>query len=211
MKKKFTITILGEQCVGKTSISLIYQEKRFNIQPFFHCSILDSYQKVKFPDDDNKYTFKIFDCPGQERYRSIANSTIQIADGFLMIFSVYNMETFRKIVNWIKFINKSVDFKQKVVFLIGNKADKDERVVKKEEAEEYAKKMDIKYRETSVKTGEGINEVFQEIFNDIYKNYKYGLIKYGLISKNKKNNLNLKLLYSNLEDKLNILNKFISY
>ena len=45
--------------------------------------------------------------------------------------------------------------------IAGNKCDKDsDRQIKKEDAEEYAKRNNAKYFETSAKTNKGIQEVF---------------------------------------------------
>ena len=130
-----------------------------------------SMKKVKFPDDEKEYKFKIFDTAGQERFKSISYSTIQLADGFLMVFAVNNRKSFQKINEWFTNISEHVDLKEKVIFIVGNKIDL-VRQVEKEEGEEFANKMGIKYKETSAKTGEGTEEVFQDIYNDIYERYK---------------------------------------
>ena len=70
-------------------------------------------------------------------------------------------------------INNNAYIKKKVLFLVGNRIDL-ERKVSKAEAEEFAKKNNLKYFETSCKTGFGVHEVFNNIFNDIYElNKKY--------------------------------------
>ena len=51
-----------------------------------------------------------------------------------------------------------------VLTLVGNKVDlPEQRVVKKEEAEEYAKSLGLQYHEVSAKQNIGINELFTEI------------------------------------------------
>ena len=94
-----------------------------------------------------EYKFKIFDTAGQERYKSISSTTIQIADGFLMVFAVDNKESYNRIVDWIDFIEEYVNLGGKVLFIIGNKIDvkPDKRLVKKEEAEIFAKNKNAKY------------------------------------------------------------------
>ena len=89
-----------------------------------------------------------------------------------MVFAVDNRESFKKINEWFTNISDHIDFKEKVIIIVGNKIDLEKRQVEKEEGEEFANKMGIKYKETSAKTGEGTEEVFQDIYNDIYESYK---------------------------------------
>ena len=171
-RKTFNISLLGESTVGKTSIYQFHEDKSFIDAKEKTLGVVESFKYVKFPGDEEEYKFKIFDIAGQERYRSITNTTIQLADGFLMVFAVDNRKSFEKVNDWIKFIDEHVDLKEKVLYLVGNKIDIKEREVEKEEGEEFAKKMGIKYRETSAKTGEGTEEVFQEIYKDVYERSK---------------------------------------
>ena len=147
---------------------------------------------MKFVGDDEEYNFKIIDIPGEERYKNIVQASIGISDGLLLIFSVDNMESFNKINDWIKVINDKINSKEKALILVGNKIDTNKREVKKEETEELARNLRIKYREASAKTGEGIDEVFQELYYEIYEKLKPNYFDYS-------------------ENKINKLNKFIKY
>ena len=194
MKKydKFYITLLGESNVGKTSISYFHKEKTFDKSSFTDEIINSHFKKLKFVGDDEEYNFKIIDIPGEERYKNIVQASIGISDGLLLIFSVDNMESFNKINDWIKVINDKINSKEKALILVGNKIDTNKREVKKEETEELARNLRIKYRETSAKTGEGIDEVFQELYYEIYEKLKPNYFDYS-------------------ENKINKLNKFIKY
>jgi len=50
-----------------------------------------------------------------------------------------------------------------VLTLVGNKVDLDNRQVTREQAEEYAKSIGIRYFEVSAKANTGIEETFTEI------------------------------------------------
>ena len=119
--------------------------------------------------EGKKYKFKIFDTAGQERYKSISKSSIKLADGFLLVFAVDNQESFEKINEWIASIQDEVNIAQKIIILVGNKCDITEtRQITTENAKDYAIKKKMKYFETSAKEGVGINETFNELFQDIY-------------------------------------------
>ena len=50
-----------------------------------------------------------------------------------------------------------------VLTLVGNKVDLENRAVKKEEAEDYAKSLGLAYHEVSAKQNIGIDKLFTEI------------------------------------------------
>ena len=165
-RSKFNISLLGDSRVGKTCIVNSLKGYPFDEGQIATIGIDDIMDEAKF---DNKiYKFKIFDTAGQERYKSVSTSTIQISDGFLLVFSVCDKESFEHISYWINTIEEKVDIKEKVMILIGNKIDIDERKVTHEEAEDFAKEHKIKYFETSAKTGFQIKESFKQLYEDIY-------------------------------------------
>ena len=169
-RKKFNISLLGESEVGKTRITNCYlgeEIEEINLSTIGMESYLDV---AKF--DGEEYKFKIYDTAGQERYRSISKSTIKITDGFLLVFSVANRQSFTLIDYWFNSIKEEIDVKKKVIFLVGNKIDLENREVSNEEAVNYAKMKDILYFETSARTGFGIKEVFQQLYQDIYTLFK---------------------------------------
>jgi len=194
--KIFKISLLGETAVGKTSIVTIYTEKEFNINTLSTAGIDSCIKKKVF--DNIEYTFKIFDTAGQERYKSLSNTTIQMADGFFMVFAVDDEKSYKRIINWIDFIDQHVTLEEKVLYLIGNKIDvePEERKITKEEAEKFAKSKNAKYFETSALKNQGINEAFEEIFKEIYEKYK--------LSNNRNSNFNLdkkKIINENNKEK----------
>jgi len=171
-KKIFYISLLGENFVGKTSILNAFIYKRFNEEVLSNVGIDKFYIQKIF--EKVEYKFKIFDTPGNEKYRKIQNITIQIADGYFMIFSVDNKKSFEKVIKLIDFIENDVLLEEKTLYLVGNKIDvkPERREVTKEEIEVFAKTKCIKYIETSARTEEGINEAFDEMFKDVYEKYK---------------------------------------
>ena len=164
---KFNVSILGETQVGKTNMASVLTGQGFKSEILSTIGIDNFADKEVF--DNTEYTFKIFDTAGQERYQKVvADTTIKIADGFLMVFSVDKAETLKKINYWLNFIDEHTNLKEKALLLVGNKIDLPNREVTNEEGFNFAKERNMKYFETSAKTGFGIKEAFQQLYKDIY-------------------------------------------
>ena len=168
-RTKFNVCLLGEGQVGKTCIVLVYTGHQFDENTLMTVG-LDNYIDTK-KINGVEYKFKIFDTAGQERYRSISHQTIQISDGFLIVFSVISRNSFEQISYWINVIEDNSDIKKKAIILIGNKIDVGNREVSYEEAFNFAKERNIDYFETSAKTGFGIKEIFHKLYEKVYQNH----------------------------------------
>ena len=167
-RTKFNISMLGESRVGKTSMINSLKGLEFDPNQIATIGVDDFIDEAKF--ENKEYKFKIFDTAGQERYKCISTNTIQLADGFLIVFSVTDKKSFELLDKWINNINDSVDINSKILILAGNKADieDDKREVSREEAENYANLNNFLYFETSAKSGLNIKEVFNKLYEDIF-------------------------------------------
>ena len=168
-RTKFNVSILGEMSVGKTCIVNSLKGMEFDENQIATIGVDDVIDEAVF--DNQVYKCKIFDTAGQERYKSISSKTIQIADGFLIVFSVDNIKSFECLISWIQDIEEKVNRSEKIIILIGNKIDieGEKRVIGNEKATAFAKKYKMKYFETSAKTGFRIKEAFHTLYEDIYE------------------------------------------
>ena len=164
---KFNISLIGESNVGKTSLVQVLTGNEFSDDMLSTIGIVNIH--INKIIEEKNYRFNIFDTAGQEKYNSLSSSTIQIAHGILLVFSVDNKDSFNHIDNWYKVIEECVDPKEKVIYLVGNKNDLENREINENEAKKFADSHNMKYFETSAKTNTGLNEVFDEICLDIYK------------------------------------------
>ena len=155
---KFNISILGESSVGKTSLVQVLAGYGFN-ESIITTMGIDNFVYDKEIDNKN-YKFMIFDTAGQEKFRSLSATTIQLAEGFLIVFGVDSRKSFNLIDFWIESISENTDIKEKVLILVGNKIDIEKREITEDEAKEYAEKKKMKYFETSAKENKGVTEVF---------------------------------------------------
>ena len=168
-RTKFNVSLLGDTSVGKTCLVNSLKGLGFDENQIATIGVDDVIDEAKF--DNKMYKFKIFDTAGQERYTSISTNTIQLADGFFLVFAVDNKNSFDRITFWMQNIEEKVEINHKVIIIIGNKIDVqgDKRVVSNEEALQFAKKYKLKYLETSAKTGFRVKEAFKTLYEDIYE------------------------------------------
>ena len=174
-RTKFNVCLLGEGKVGKTCILSVYNGNPFDENTLVTIGLDHYIDTVKF--DGINYKIKIFDTAGQERYRSISTNTIQISDGFIIVYAVNDRKSFELIDFWINVIGEKCNIKNKILVLVGNKIDVENREVTNEEGVNYAKSKNMKYYETSAKTGFGIKILFQEMYQEVYNKYKEAYTK----------------------------------
>ena len=91
---------------------------------------------------------------------------IRYARGFFFVYSITSPESFDEIETFIQRVERVKDRSiEGIGVLIGNKVDLEEehRQVSKEKGEELAKRYGIPFFETSAKTGENVEEMFQAL------------------------------------------------
>ncbi len=158
---KFKIIMVGDSEVGKTAFV-----KRWTLDKF-----LDTYKMTASANISNKIfhvegdniEFEIWDLAGQESL--LISNYFFGASGALLLFDKYKDKTFESLDDWY---SKISELSGKIpIILIGNKVDLDEEPSKK--GERYAKKRDMIYLETSVKTGLNVNKAFETLAKQMLK------------------------------------------
>ena len=176
------ILIIGDSQVGKTSLLLNYIDKIF---PEEHISTIGVEYKEKFiKKDDFNIKLQVWDTAGQERFRSITKSIYRNTNGVLFVYDITNKESFANVKNWIK-DTENIDKDIKGVIL-GNKIDlEDKRIITKEDLEEIGKKYKMPALEVSAKSGININESFDLLVDELFKNKSREDIINSYLRKNK--------------------------
>ena len=163
------IITLGESGVGKTSIIRRYIHNIFDENNLSTIGLNFSFKEVKLKDG-NTINLKLIDTAGQEKYRALAKSYFKNVDAVLFVFALNSQESFANIKNWIKLFDENHNIKTGIPkYLIGNKSDQ-EREVTDDLIEQLKNELkDYKYFETSAKSNDGIEKLFQEIGEDLNK------------------------------------------
>jgi small GTP-binding protein len=111
--------------------------------------------------DDKAIRLQVWDTAGEERFLMITKAYYRGAQGILLVFDVSNADTFGQCQGWMNSITESLSDPVEVV-LVGNKGDL-ERQVSSEEAQAFANKYNVRYFETSSKTGQNVEAAFLEV------------------------------------------------
>ena len=171
------IGIIGDSQTGKTNLISVYKGVGFfeSITPTIG---IDSYSIELTSPKNINYKLKIIDTAGQEQYDSLTLNTFKKCRGLILVYSIDNENSFNNIKNkWIEKIKDSFDITKTPIILVGNKKDlKDKRNISKEEGEKLAEENKFEFFETSAKTGENVNKIFQTLFEIIVKDIEKNII-----------------------------------
>ena len=165
------ILIIGDTMSGKTCLLDNY----FGLNNMLkYATIGTEYRIKKINSSDNvNYSLKIWDSSGAERYRSLLLNLLKNMKGIILVYSIDNEYTFNNIKNQINSINDYIDISKTPIILVGNKKDlENKRIISEEEGRKIAEDYNFKFYETSAKTGENVNEIFQKLFEITVKNLK---------------------------------------
>ena len=168
--EKIKIMIIGETKTGKTSLISRYCKNEFTGGAYLSTIGID-FQIKNLTINSKKIRLQIWDTAGQERFRNIAKNYFQSSDGFLILYDISNHESFETLDYWVEEIKSNSQELAKMI-LVGNKCDLiNERKIKKEEGENYAKNKKIRFFEVSAKEGTNINTAFDTLVKDILSTY----------------------------------------
>ena len=165
--EKCQLLIIGDSTVGKTSILSRFANGTFNSN-YLATVGLDNFTKDE-TIDNKTVRIKIWDTAGQERYKALTKGFFRNAQGIMIVYDVTNAETFENLQIWIKSIKDHMgpDTENIPSIIIGNKVDSEEREVKFEEAELFAKGYNYPYFETSAKTGQNIDQTIRYLVKEV--------------------------------------------
>ena len=172
--KTVNIIFLGNSNVGKSSLFLRIDKNHFK-ESFLSTTGIDRIIKT-FKYKNEIFKVNLIDTAGQDRYRNnLPKSYYLNAHGVFLLFDVNDQDSFNDISIWMNEINQNCNaydgnHKTPVIYLIGNKLDKFDRVVNREQAEDKASFYGIKYFEICCKLNINIQEVYSRMVLECLKN-----------------------------------------
>ena len=166
----FNIGMIGCQNTGKTSLSVCY-EKNAPVSdkvPYVPTISLDFFHRV-IEINDQKIFVRIWDTAGQERFNSITSGYLRGLHGCFIVYDITDRVSFEKLNTWIQLYKDFNQYKKRLMIVLGNKVDIENREVTRDEGIRYCKKKGLKYFETSSRNMQNVNEAFDKMIKKILK------------------------------------------
>ncbi|XP_033212553.1 ras-related protein Rab-18-B-like [Belonocnema kinseyi] len=159
------ILIIGETDTGKSSILIRFVDDEFNEK--LSNTIGVDYKSKEIDVDGNLVRLAMWDTAGQERFRTLSPSYYRDAQGAILVYDVTDRTTFNKLENWLKELETYCRTNNVVKMVVGNKIDKPNRQVSRDEGMQFARRHKTLYVESSAKTADGIKCCFEELVRKI--------------------------------------------
>ena len=166
--KRCQILLIGDSSVGKTSLIQRYANGIFKEEYLATCG-LDLYTKHEIINNMNVLV-NLWDTAGQERFKSLTPNYFKNAEGVILTYDITKTESFENLKYWMNSIETNLGDKKIFIpiIIVGNKLDmEDMREIIKVNADNLSKEYNYKYFETSAKTGEGVDDAFRDLVNQI--------------------------------------------
>ncbi|XP_029942308.1 ras-related protein ralB-B-like [Salarias fasciatus] len=161
------VIMVGSGGVGKSALTLqfMYDEFVEDYEP----TKADSYRK-KVVLDGEDVQIDILDTAGQEDYAAIRDNYFRSGEGFLLVFSITEHESFTATSEFREQILRVKEEEAIPLLVVGNKSDLEERrQVSAEEAAAKAGEWGVQYVETSAKTRANVDKVFFDLMREVRK------------------------------------------
>ena len=166
---------LGDGAVGKTSCIIRFTENDFGekYKATIGTNIAIKNIEVKLKTGSvAKTQIVLWDLAGQPTYKDLRSRYMVGSSMAFMVYDVTRPSTFMNIYEWYR--NYKAVCPQAVVALVANKVDIKDRLVPPEAGKMLSKWLNLKYFETSAKTGKNIDTLFIDcarmaIQKEIYK------------------------------------------
>ena len=164
------VVLLGDQSVGKSSISQRYVKNVFTGTHVATVGGAYLQQKVVL---NNGVAIKLhlWDTGGQERFRSMTNLYYRDANAAILTYDITNEQSFTSLNFWLKELKYKIDNEGMILCLAGNKCDvgDDERKVEYNRAKMFAEENNMMFYETSAKNDVGIKDLFNGLLYKLYE------------------------------------------
>ncbi|KAH0788820.1 putative ras-related protein Rab-5C [Histomonas meleagridis] len=165
-ERKFKVVFIGSGHAGKTSIIERFATNKFSedIGP----TIGTGFTTKDFEVPNGKITLNIWDTAGQELYKSLIPKYSQGASAIIIVFDSTDVASFESAKRWYS-SEKDMHEEDIIWFLVANKKDLHRQQIDIGQASEFATGNNMKFMQTSAKTGENIELLFCSIATELAK------------------------------------------
>nr|XP_015913471.1 ras-related protein M-Ras-like isoform X1 [Parasteatoda tepidariorum]XP_015913472.1 ras-related protein M-Ras-like isoform X1 [Parasteatoda tepidariorum]XP_042902695.1 ras-related protein M-Ras-like isoform X1 [Parasteatoda tepidariorum] len=159
---KYMLVVVGDGGVGKSALTIQFIQKLF-VQDY-DPTIEDSYRS--HTEVDGQWCIlDVLDTAGQEEFSAMREQYMRKGDGFLIVYSVTDKQSFENIRHFVTQILRVKDRDQYPMLVVANKVDLVHlRKVSEEQCKDLCQELKIPYIETSAKDPPlNVDTAFHEI------------------------------------------------
>ena len=155
----FKMIVIGDSGVGKSCLTNKATKNLF--EETYNATVGFEFFTFNLKLNNKIIKLQVWDTCGQELYRSLITNFYRNSSLAIMVYAINNKESFENIDMWLKELRTHSNPDTKV-FLIGNKIDlENERVINREQAEEYYNQNHFNlFMESSAKKGFNAQKIF---------------------------------------------------
>ncbi|XP_016086446.1 ras-related protein Rap-2a-like [Sinocyclocheilus grahami] len=159
--REYKVVVLGSGGVGKSALTVQFVTGTFIEK--YDPTIEDFYRK-EIEVDSSPSVLEILDTAGTEQFASMRDLYIKNGQGFILVYSLVNQQSFQDIKPMRDQIIRVKRYEKVPVILVGNKVDLEgEREVSVREGQALAEEWGCPFIETSAKSKTMVDELFAEI------------------------------------------------
>ncbi|CDW52349.1 ras protein 2 like [Trichuris trichiura] len=162
----YRLIVVGNGGVGKSALTIQFVQQYFVAD--YDPTIEDSYTKQMIVDGEI-CKLDVLDTAGQEEFSAMREHYMRGGDGFVLVFSITDRDSFDELQRFHKQILRVKDRDYYPMVIVANKIDlQDQRVVSVAEAEGFAHQLgDVPYMETSAKYRMNVDHVFHALVRSV--------------------------------------------
>ncbi|XP_027017281.1 ras-related protein Rap-2b [Tachysurus fulvidraco] len=159
--REYKVVVLGSGGVGKSALTVQFVTGSFIEK--YDPTIEDFYRK-EIEVDSSPSVLEILDTAGTEQFASMRDLYIKNGQGFILVYSLVNQQSFQDIKPMRDQIIRVKRYERVPMILVGNKVDLEgEREVSSVEGKALAEEWNCPFMETSAKNKGSVDELFAEI------------------------------------------------
>ncbi|XP_067138117.1 ras-related protein Rab-23 [Centruroides vittatus] len=160
------VVVVGNGAVGKSSMIQRYCKGIFTQE--YKKTIGVDFLERQIEVNCEDVRLMLWDTAGQEEFDAITKAYYRGAQACVLVFSTVDRDSFKAVESWKRKVENECG--QIIMVLVQNKIDLiDQAVISKEEAEELAKRLRIRFYRASVKDDLNVSEVFRYLVEEYLK------------------------------------------
>jgi small GTP-binding protein len=165
---KWKISVLGDPSVGKTSLVRRYVTGAFS--EAYLSTIGVTFLRKELTLGPHEVSLQIWDLGGQNLFSTVRANYLRGTHGALVLFDLTQKTTLAHVQQWI---DEIINVAGKIpIIVIGNKSDLPYKETIDERALALCQNLGYPYLKTSAKTGDQMEEVFNQMAVAIMKEYE---------------------------------------